>query len=70
VIVVGGGVIGAGELLLAPARQEMLARALEPGRSSVRVVAAAHGPDAGMVGAAVLAREAAGLDAPGLVEAA
>jgi glucokinase len=70
VIVVGGGVIGAGELLLAPARQEMLARALEPGRSSVRVVAAAHGADAGMVGAAVLAREEAGLDAPGLVEAA
>jgi glucokinase len=70
VIVVGGGVIGAGELLLAPAREEMLARALEPGRSSVRVVAAAYGPDAGMVGAAVLAREAAGLAPPGLVEAA
>jgi glucokinase len=70
VIVIGGGVIGAGELLLAPARREMLARALAPGRDEVRVVPAAHGQDAGMVGAAILAREAAGLDAPGLVEAA
>jgi glucokinase len=61
VIVIGGGVIGAGELLLAPAREEMLARALAPGRDVVRVVAAAHGQDAGMVGAAILAREAAGL---------
>jgi glucokinase len=70
VIVIGGGVIGAGELLLAPARAEMAARALEPGRSAVRVVAAAHGQDAGMVGAAVLAREESGLDTAGLVEAA
>jgi glucokinase len=70
VIVIGGGVIGAGELLLEPARSEMLARALAPGRDEVRVVAAAHGQDAGMVGAAILAREEAGLSAPGLVEAA
>ena len=70
VIVIGGGVIAAGELLLEPARAEMLARALAPGRDEVRVVAAAHGQDAGMVGAAILAREEAGLSAPGLVEAA
>jgi glucokinase len=70
VILIGGGVIGAGELLLEPARREMLARALAPGRDEVRVVAAAHGQDAGMVGAAILAREESGLDAPGLVEAA
>jgi glucokinase len=70
VIVIGGGVIGAGDLLLEPAREEMRSRALVPGRDAVRVVAAAHGQDAGMVGAAILAREAAGLDAPGLVEAA
>jgi glucokinase len=69
-IVVGGGVIGAGELLLGPARDEMLSRALAPGRDVVRVVAAEYGPDAGMVGAAILAREEAGLEAPGLVEAA
>jgi glucokinase len=70
VIVVGGGVIGAGELLLGPAREEMMSRALAPARDVVRVVAAEYGPDAGMVGAAILAREEAGLEAPGLVEAA
>ncbi len=70
VIVIGGGVIGAGELLLEPARAEMLARALAPGRDQVQVVAAAYGQDAGMVGAAIFAREEAGLAAPGLVEAA
>jgi glucokinase len=70
VIVVGGGVIGAGELLLGPAREEMTARALAPGRDEVRVVPAAYGPEAGMVGAAIMAREETGLSAPGLVEAA
>jgi glucokinase len=55
VVVIGGGVIGAGELLLAPARQEMLARALSPSRDEVRVVAARFGIEAGMVGAAALA---------------
>jgi glucokinase len=70
VIVIGGGVIGAGELLLAPAREEMLRRALSPGKDEVRVVAATHGPEAGMVGAAIMAREEGGLVAPGLVEAA
>lgn len=70
VIVIGGGVIGAGELLLAPAREEMMRRALAPARDEVRVVAAERGPEAGMVGAAILAREEAGLVEPGLVEAA
>ena len=70
VVVVGGGVIGAGELLLEPAREEMRRRALSPNKDVVRVVAAAHGPDAGMVGAAIMAREDAGLGQPGLVEAA
>lgn len=60
VIVVGGGVIGAGEMLLAPARREMLARALPPAREHVQIRAAAFGEEAGMVGAAVLAREEAG----------
>jgi glucokinase len=72
VIVIGGGVIGAGELLLAPAREEMRARALPPGRDQVRVVAAAFGADAGMVGAALLARESLTPQGSpdGLVEAA
>ncbi len=55
VVVIGGGVIGAGELLLAPARAEMLARALPPARDEVRIVVARFGVEAGMVGAAALA---------------
>jgi glucokinase len=55
VVVLGGGVMGAGELLLEPARAEMAERALPPGRDVVRVVAARLGPEAGMVGAAALA---------------
>jgi glucokinase len=55
VVVIGGGVIGAGELLLAPAREEMLARALPPSRDEARIVAARFGVEAGMVGAAALA---------------
>ena len=58
VVVIGGGVIAAGELLLAPARAEMLRRALAPNRDVVRVEAAAYGAEAGMMGAALLAREA------------
>ncbi len=54
-VVLGGGVLGAGELLLAPAREEMVRRALPPARDTVRVVAARFGGEAGMVGAAVLA---------------
>ena len=57
VIVIGGGVIAAGEMLLGPARQEMLSRALTPARDTVRVVPAAFGDEAGMIGAALLARE-------------
>jgi glucokinase len=55
VVVIGGGVIAAGELLLGPARAEMLARALPPSRDEVRIVAAQFGVEAGMVGAAALA---------------
>jgi glucokinase len=70
VIVVGGGVIGAGELLLAPARAEMLARALPPARDQVQVVAASFGSEAGMVGAALLARESLASAPDGLIGAA
>jgi glucokinase len=54
-VVIGGGVIAAGELLLAPARAEMLRRALPPSRDEVRIVAARFGVEAGMIGAAALA---------------
>jgi glucokinase len=56
VIVVGGGVMAAGDLLLDPARAELRRRALEPSRD-VPVVTAALGEEAGMIGAALLARE-------------
>ena len=57
VVVIGGGVIAAGEMLLAPAREEMLARALSPSKDLVRVEAAAFGAESGMIGASLLARE-------------
>jgi glucokinase len=60
VVVIGGGVIGAGELLLEPARDELKRRALAPARDTVRVVAAHFGAEAGMIGAALLAFEYVG----------
>jgi glucokinase len=56
VIVIGGGVSAAGELLLEPARAEVATRALAP-MNETPVAAAELGPDAGMIGAAVLAVE-------------
>jgi glucokinase len=55
VVVIGGGVMGAGELLLNAARAEMLRRALPPSRDIVEIVPAAFGVEAGMIGAAALA---------------
>lgn len=55
VVVVGGGVLAAGELLLEPARAEVAARALRPSRDIVRIVPARFGHEAGMIGAATLA---------------
>jgi glucokinase len=55
VFVIGGGVIAAGDLLLDPARRELRERALPP-MKEIPVVAAELGPDAGMIGAAALAR--------------
>jgi glucokinase len=55
VIVIGGGVLAAGELLLGPAREEMLRRALPFSRDLVRVEPAHFGGDAGLIGAAALA---------------
>jgi glucokinase len=58
VVVVGGGVSEAGELLLGPAR-EAYARALSGGthRPHLQVAKAVLGNDAGLIGAADLARE-------------
>jgi glucokinase len=63
VVVIGGGVIGAGELLLAPARAEVARRALPPSRDEVRIVPARFGAEAGMVGAAAFAFDALGAGA-------
>jgi glucokinase len=54
-IVVGGGVIAAGELLLEPARRELRQRALNP-MNATPILAATLGNDAGMIGAAAMAR--------------
>jgi glucokinase len=54
-IVVGGGVIAAGDLLLEPARRELRERALTP-MNATPILAATLGNDAGMIGAAALAR--------------
>jgi glucokinase len=54
-IVVGGGVIAAGDLLLEPARREIRERALTP-MNETPVLEATLGNDAGMIGAAALAR--------------
>ena len=47
VVVIGGGVIGAGELLLGPAREVVAQRALRPSRDEVRIVPARFGVEAG-----------------------
>jgi glucokinase len=54
-IVVGGGVIRAGDLLLDPARREVRERALKP-MNETPILEATLGNDAGMIGAAALAR--------------
>lgn len=54
-IVVGGGVIAAGDLLLEPARREVRDRALNP-MNKTPILEATLGNDAGMIGAAALAR--------------
>jgi glucokinase len=60
VVIIGGGVMGAGELLLNAARAEMLRRALPPSRDIVEIVPAAFGVEAGMIGAAALAFDGLG----------
>lgn len=61
VVVVGGGAIGAGELLLEPARAAFVDAVEAPeSRPRVPIVAAELGNDAGAVGAAALALEELG----------
>jgi glucokinase len=60
VVVVGGGVSNAGEALLDPLRSAVTRYALESLRDGVRIVGAALGERAGVVGAGLAAWEAAG----------
>jgi glucokinase len=61
VVVIGGGVIAAGDLLLAPARAVVAERALSPSREHVRIVPARFGAESGMLGAATLAFDGLGV---------
>ena len=55
-ILLGGGAMAAGELILAPAREEFRGRALPP-QDRTPIEATALGAEAGMIGAAILALE-------------
>jgi glucokinase len=55
-IVIGGGASAAGDLLLEPAREQVRTRALPP-MNETPVIVAALGPEAGMMGAALMALE-------------
>jgi glucokinase len=57
-VIVGGGFADAGELLLGPARETLVVEALPFPGEVVRVVPAELGPEAGMVGAALVGFEA------------
>jgi glucokinase len=57
-IVVGGGIAEAGELLLAPLRREVLARARVCPADAVTIAGAELGPAAGAIGAALWRQEA------------
>jgi glucokinase len=60
VLVIGGGVAAAGPLLLDPTREAFASHLLgAQHRPPVTVVLAALGPDAGAIGAALLAADAA-----------
>jgi glucokinase len=60
VVVIGGGLVAAGELMLGPARAVVAERALRPARDQVRIVPARFGDESGMLGAAALALDLAG----------
>jgi glucokinase len=58
-IVLGGGVMDAGDLILNPIIQEAKRRAFQPCFEATTIVAATLGTDAVLIGAAMLARDAA-----------
>ena len=56
-VVLGGGVTRAGELLMAPLRRRVAAQAMGPAASAVRLITASGGDQAGVLGAAAVAFE-------------
>ena len=56
-IVIGGGVMAAGEMLLAPARDAAARHAFRSSFRDCRIVQSKLWPDAGVIGAAMLARD-------------
>lgn len=56
-VVMGGGVMEAGDLILKPTTKETRRRAFPPSFNSCEIVIAKLGPSAGMIGAALLARD-------------
>jgi glucokinase len=58
-IVLGGGVMQAGDLILNPIIQEAKRRAFQPSFEATEILAAVLGEDAATIGAAMLARDAA-----------
>lgn len=57
-VAVGGGVMGAGELLLGPAREEASRRAFHDTFASAQIVPARLGNEAGLIGAGLMALQA------------
>ncbi len=57
-MIIGGGFAAAGEFILAPARERMIAESLDGLADLTRVVMAELGSDAGMIGAGFVAFEA------------
>lgn len=58
-VVLGGGVMQAGDLILNPIIQEAKRRAFQPCFDATQIVVASLGADAATIGAAILARDAA-----------
>jgi glucokinase len=57
VVVMGGGVMAAGDLILRYIRREVQKDAIAPAHASCNIVMAKLGQDAGIIGAALLARD-------------
>ncbi|HZT59517.1 MAG TPA: ROK family protein [Pyrinomonadaceae bacterium] len=58
-VVLGGGVMDAGELIIDPIIREARRRSFQPNFESTQILAATLGPDATPIGAALIARDAA-----------